>query len=265
MDTTTAFQHFLVDETVHYRPAVLHALAEAVGKQAMSLRARNYVQEALRCPNRTSRPRGQLKGRFPSPRMGVSLAIDHGWLGLAVLDELERNPSVVTVCDHPPHLKVTHHSREARRRGHLCRPTLLVVHHDRTVLIQVVPEAELRQRAEAGDSLYERGDHSWTCPSAEAAARELGFEYEVWTNARFSPQLLANHRVLEDYFVADEDPPERVNARQTVASVVRELGAPTVAAVLERSGGAVSVDDVFRALARGDVCIDLADEDLRQR
>jgi putative transposase len=262
MDTATAAKHFLVDASVHYRPSVLHALAEAVHAQSMTLGARNYVQEALRRPDRDAPARGHLKGRFPSTRMGLSMAIDHGWLGLAALDQLERTESVVAVCDHPPHLKIRRVAPGTRARAHLCRPTLLVVHHDHTVLIQVVPEQELRQRAEQDDSLYQREGPNWTCSAAEAAARELGFRYEVWTESRFVPQVLANHRMLNDYLVAEDDPPERVSARQTVASIVRQLGAPTIAAVLEHAAGALSVDDVFRALARGDVCTDLAEENL---
>lgn len=264
MDTTTAAKHFLVDESVAYRPAVLHALAEAVSAQHLSLCALNYVQEALRRPDGSARPKGKLKGRFPSPRMGVSLAVDHGWLGRAALDKLERAPSVVAVFDHPPHLKVKRQAGTARPRAHLCRPTLLVVETDCSTLVDIVPEQELHRRAESGDGLYERDGLEWHCPAAREAARELGFGHEVWTESRFAPQVLANQRVLEDYFVADEDPPERVTARSAVAVLVRRMGTPTVTAVLERSEGAVSIDDVFRALARGDVCTDFAHEDLRR-
>lgn len=248
-------------QTVHYRAGVLRDLKGAIERQSYSLSARNYIRVALKAPDPGSRPPGRVTSRYPSLRMGVSMAVPHGWLGLAAIDDIERDDQLVAVFDSPPPIKVRARSASGRSSAHLVRPSFAVVRRAETVLIDVQREDWLTSHAASGCTTYVRGENgTWTCPSAEDEARKLGFRHEVWTEQRFNRCRVRNLRVLEDYF--SENPADALCRQDctNVATAVAQLGAPTFSELLKQPG--IAIDDIFRAIARGHVHVDLGADDL---
>ena len=252
----------VASEDARYRPAVLKELNQAVESQRMPLRSKNYVLAALHAPRQDSRPRGLLKGRHPSQRMGVSFAIHHGWLGIAALERLERDPKVIIYFDEPPKIKVSC-QKNNRKTSYLTAPTYAAVEAHRTVLIELQPEEKLRASEESGSGLYACNDGIWTCPSAQAYAASLGFEHEVWTETGFNRQQVSNLKLLNDYYVESSNvEPELLEATEAVRSAVLEIGAPTFDELLNHLGGHATVDDLFRSIVRAKVFVDLEGADL---
>lgn len=249
-------------QATRYKHAALRSLNEAIVHQHMPLHSKNYVLGALKAPRSDSQPKGLLKGRYSSRRMGMSFSIHHGWLGIACLEKLERDPNVLIYFDDPPKIKMCCH-KNRRKVSFLAAPAYAAVEMHRTILIDVQPEEKLRASEESGSGLYVRNDGVWSCPSAQASAAQLGFEHEVWTESGFNRQQVANRKLLNDYYIeGDHIEPELLDGAEEVRSAVLTLGTPTCNELLRHLEGRASVDDLFRAIARAKVFIDLEGVDL---
>jgi putative transposase len=246
-----------------YHAHVLRAIAKAVDAQQMTLAARQFVEGALKSPNAQGRPQGRIVGRFTSDRMGVSMAFSHGFLGIAAAEELEHDPAATAFFDYPPQIKLSY-TKSQRKVSHLFRVPLLVVRQDRTVLITLMEEKALRASEAGGSDLFRCSDGTWTCPSAAQQAAKLGFEHEVWSETRFLRQHVANLKLLSDFYgeqALDEEEEARIEVLKRTAE---QLGAPTCHELLEKLGPTGGVDDLFRAITRGRVFVDLQHADLRR-
>lgn len=248
--------------TGHYRAAVLTGISEAIRAQAMPLQASTYIKQALKEPdNGKSKGARGMRGRYSFDRMGVSLEIVHGFLGLAAYEALEHDDDVVAVFDRPPALRLRQHNGR-RAVGFLMRPTLAVLRRTRTVLVEVIPDQVLRKRLREGSTVYEFVEGQWICPSAQSAAAQMGFEHEVWTESWFNNQLVANLRMLEDYYLEMVQTEAMSAGCELVRSAVAASGSATASEVLARVGDGAGIDDIFRSIARGAVHVDLSGSDL---
>lgn len=244
-----------------YRGKALEQIRDWVSSRNLSLYARNYIAEALKGPDEARASRGRMKGRFPSSRMGVSLAIEHGWLGLAVLEQLEADDGVIAFFDKPPAFKRST-SRNGRKVSYFARPTLLALRADSAVLIDVVPEAKLLALSGRGDTTYVRDNDRWVCPSAAEGAAKFGFKHEVWTEARFKRVHVRNLQLLSDFRDEPEHTPEQLGRIDLLRQTVEALGMPTIEELLADRGADVDIVDVYRGIVKRAIFVDLETQDL---
>jgi len=245
-----------------YRPAVLTAIAAVVKNINLPIAGRQYVQQALAAPSRsTGGGHSNLSGQYTSPRMGVTLSFESSELELSTADELEADLNAVAWFDQAPKLKITYQGKK-RKVGYYIKPDWLVLYPNRGVITECKPLAVIRERAESDPNLYVLKDGVWTCPPAQESAAKLGFEYQLWTEEKFSAAKLANFRLLKDYYIKADLPEEVELAQRRVVEAVGRLGAPTIAELLEETKTGASIDNVYRAIARKQLHFNIAADDL---
>ncbi len=246
-----------------YRPGVLTAIANAIGGMNLPLRGRVYIRQALEAPSRaTGSGRKNLTGRYPSKHMGVTIQFESGTLELPAIHGLEHacggsTSGVVAYCDQPPKIQLTYKS-DISTKSYQVTPDFLVVYKDRIVLVECKPATVLRERAQRDPALFARDDEGkWACPPAQAAASEMGFEHEVWSEEQFPPVRMSNIRLLDDYFGELLQDDAALCRQEALVELVGSNRAITVSDLLATGAGRFEIDHVYRAIARGQVVFDI--------
>ncbi len=244
-----------------YRPGILTAIAKAIGSMDLPLRGRVFIRQALEAPSRATGPgRKNLTGRFPSKHMGVTIQFESGTLELAAVHDLEHAcnsaaSGVVAYCDQPPKIQLTYKS-DGSTKSYQVTPDFLVIYKDRTVLVECKPAKVMRERAQRDPALFVQDNRGqWVCPPAQAAAAELGFEHEVWSEAHFPPVRMSNIRLLADYFGGAEQDAATLRTQESLVELVGNSHAITITDLLTK--GRFDIDHVYRAIARQDVAFDI--------
>lgn len=241
------------------RSAALKALNEALeGQRGLTALGRNYIAEAVKSP-----PNGNARassGRYASVSMGVTLTAPHRFLGMAVMDTLEHDDSVIFYCEPALPLKRENTSSK-RKRAYGQRPEVMVVRKNEVVLADIVPLDNLEKQKDTG--IYQRSGCIWICPSAEVSAAAMGMRHEVWTESSIHTTRLANNSVLADYYAHPATEESQLERCQSIADLALERGVITITEVLQELRLKCTIDDVFHAITRGSVYIDLGRCDLQ--
>ena len=241
------------------RAAALKALNEALeGQSGLTSLGRNFIAEAVKSP-----PNGNARassGRYASVSMGVTLTAPHRFLGMAVMDTLEHDDTVMFFCEPTLPLK-RENTASKRKRSYGQRPEVMVVRKNEVVTVDIVPLATLEKQE--GTGIYERAGCIWVCPSAEASAAAMGMRHEVWTENSIHTTRLANNSVLADYYSHPATEQRQLERCQSVADLALERGVISITEVLQELRLKCTIDDVFHAIARGSVYIDLGRCDLQ--
>lgn len=159
---------------------------------------------------------GNVSGRYPSKKMGVSIQFESHRLELAAIHEMEHDPDVLAYYDQPGRIKLTYQSRNNDRRiGALHTPDFLVIRQNCAGWLECKMEDRLLQLAEEMPHRYVRvPDGTWSCPPGEAYAKPFGLFYRLYTSAQIDWTYQRNLLFLEDYL--------RVSA-PAVAEELRDL------------------------------------------
>ena len=243
------------------RAAVVQAVREAINGQGLPLSGKNFIASAMKGPDKENPARGKFTGRYPSRRMGHTLAIPEGWLGAAALDILELDDEWVAYFDSPPKIKLSQ-VRNGRKVTYLARCAFAAVRRDKTVLIDLQPIKRLLEHEAAESQLYVREGDGWTCPSAQAAAKAMGMGHQVWCERNFTRLHLSNLQILADYYAEEHLSASCTEEIKALQAAVKELHSPTCSELLSHLGANSGIDVVWRAIARGDVAVDLHHDDL---
>ena len=171
---------------------------------------------------------GNVSGRYPSKKMGVSIQFESHRLELAAIHEMEHDPDVLAFYDQPGRIKLTYQGKNNDRRvGAIHTPDFFVIRQDCAGWLECKMEERLMELAEDMPHRYVRGsDGTWSCPPGEAYAKPFGLFYHLYTSAQIDWIYQRNLLFLEDYL--------RVNApaipeEQTEAirmAVMRNPGLP---------------------------------------
>src|SRR5256885_13200307 len=73
--------------------------------------------------------RGNVSGRYPSRKMGVTIQFESHRNELAAIYAMEHSPTVVEYWDQPPPIKLAYRTRAGRAIGVLHTPDFLGVSH----------------------------------------------------------------------------------------------------------------------------------------
>jgi len=198
-----------------------------------------------------------MSGKYPSVKVGVSIAFESRTLELSCIHELEYSDDVLLYLDQAPKLKLVY-MNGARKRSYLQTPDFVVVKNDQVVIIECKRLAVLQARSQEEPELYVIKDGRWTCPPAEADARRMGMRYELWTEAHFSYANVANLLFLGDYLKEPLEVPGYEAARKAIQQLLAVRAHLSIAALLStlRAQG-VCADHLYLAIARGEVAVDM--------
>ena len=124
--------------------------------------------------------RGNVSGRYPSKKMGVTIQFESHRVELAAIYEMEHDAHVLEYFDQPPSIKLLYDSANSRGMGVLHTPDFFVIRDDAVGWEEWKTEEDLNRLAEHNQNRYQRDETGrWRCPPGEAYASQSGLYYRV--------------------------------------------------------------------------------------
>jgi putative transposase len=228
-------------------------------KLNLSERAESLIQQI-----RSSNParlvqsgRGNVSGRYPSRKMGITIQFESHKNELARIQELEHASDVVEFYDQPPSIKLEYQSAAGKKLGVLHTADFFVIRETSAGWEECKMEEELDRLAEKNPNRYCRdGIGRWRCPPGETYALQFGLYYQVVSSAGINWVWQRNIIFLDDYLRANLP-----MVSERVSMAVRLLLANNPGLTLEelfgKTEGIATRDDWYQMIACGDVYADL--------
>src|SRR5215472_13334350 len=118
--------------------------------------------------------RGNVCGRYPSRKMGVTIQFESHRVELAAIYEMEHDPDALEYYDQPPPLKLTYDSASGRRMGVFHTPDFFVLRTAKAGWEEWKTEEDLARLTEHNPNRYRLdGSGRWRCSPGEAEASSL--------------------------------------------------------------------------------------------
>ena len=207
--------------------------------------------------------RSNICVRFPSQKMGVTIQAESHKVELPFIYELEHDSDVIEYYDQPTHLVLRYPGKNGRNLGVTHTPDFLVTRENWIEFVECKPEEELILLAEKNPHRYQKDeDENWICPPGEAAAKEYGLFYRVWSSAEINWVFQDNIRFLEDYLRTDCPEPLKRDI-EAIRNWVNERTATTLDELLKGEHG-VENDAIYRMIATDRIHVDLRKDRLTE-
>ncbi len=145
-----------------------------------------------------------------------------------------------------------------------CTPDTLALMKDGPVFFECKFASTLENLAkEQPNKWVKTADGRWTCPPAEAAAKEFGIGYTIFI-AEEHQVFGRNYDLLSDFYLKESPaPPPEVRAAVQSVLAASNMAPTTLAELLNKSG--VSISQIYAMVVAGTIYIDLNREPLEKR
>jgi putative transposase len=202
--------------------------------------------------------RGNVRGCFPSRKMGHTIQYESLTNELSAIYLMEYHEDYIEYWDQPPSFTLRYKTKAGANHGHLHTPDFFVLRCDSAGWEEWKMEGELPVLAEKMPTRYVRGENEeWHCPPGEEYARQFGFYYRLRTSAEINWALQRNLRFLEDYLCADDQ--RRLISEPAGLSVTSLLAAHPGMTLSELSSSArATMDEIYLLLVTNQIFIDLS-------
>jgi len=234
-------------------------LKEWARKLNLSEQAESVIYQIRSSPpaRRVGGGAGNVCGRYPSQKMGVTIQFESHRHELAAIFELEHDSSVIEYYDQPPSIKLNYRGNNGRRIGVIHTPDYFVLRTDSAGYEECKPEGALFRLAEQSPERYQRdGAGQWRCPPGEQFAGQYGFYYRLRSEADIDWIWQRNIQFLEDYLRTDT-PPVPASIHEAICALVAGNPGISLACLRRQTEGVASADDIFTLIATDAVWVDL--------
>ena len=204
---------------------------------------------------------GNVSGRYPSRKMGVTIQFESHTVELAGIYQMEYDSDVLEYYDQPPSIKLNYKSKNQRNVGVWHTPDFFVLRQKEAGWEEWKTDKELEKLAVKMPHRYIKDDNDrWRCPPGEAHAESLGLYYRLRTDTEIDWILQNNLRFLEDYF---RGPLINVEAKQQalITTLVTEKSGITLAELISQG---CQPDNIYTLLVQQKLQIDLHSSSLSQ-
>ena len=213
-------------------------------------------------PTRRVRSRaGNVSGRYPSRKMGLTIQFESHTVELAGIYQMEYDSDVLEYYDQPPSIKLNYKSKTGRNLGVWHTPDFFVLRQEQAGWEEWKTAKELKKLALKMPHRYiEVEENQWRCPPGEAYAQSLGLYYQLRTDGEIDWTLQNNLQFLEDYFRGSST---TVEARQQalITTLVTEQPGISLAELIDRE---CQPDNIYTLLVQQQLEINLHQASLAQ-
>ena len=224
----------------------------------LSKQAQKIVETIRSSPpaRRVQSRAGNVRVRYPSRKMGVTIQAESHHNELAGIYEKEHDPEVLEYYDQPPPIKLVYQAKSGRRVGVWHTADFFVIDSREIGWEEWKMEAELVRLAEKMPNRYVRDEEGdWRCPPGEEYAAQYGFFYRLRSSAEIDWIFQRNMLFLEDY-LRDDCPLVGKQAREDILSLVAANPGMTLDELLRTAEISIS-DDLYGMIASEEVYIDV--------
>jgi putative transposase len=236
-----------------------HELLLWFEKAGASEQARTIINE-IRSSAPSRRVGGgssNVRGRYPSRKMGITIQFESHRVELAAVYEMENDSGVLEYFDQPPAIKLAYESPGGKRMGVLHTPDFFVIRETEAGWEEWKTEESLRRLSERNPNRYCTSEGGrWRCPPGEAEAVPLGLYYRVRSSAEINWLFQRNIQFLEDYLRAGS---QQISAASREAALAYVSAAPglSLERLLDLTRKTATPDHIFTLIAAGDLYVDL--------
>lgn len=231
-------------------------------RRNLSPQARRVIQEIRNSPpsRRTRSGACNVACRYASHKMGSVIQAESHKNELPAVIGWEFDPATHEFYDQPPRIKLNYRDAIGRSRGQLVTPDYFLLQDNFAGWIECKTEEWLRDRHEAGSTLYVPGaDGGWRCPAGEEYAALVGLQFRVHSSAEIHWVLVRNAEFLADY-LDDRAPAPAAEDMERIHAAMAGQAWIRLKELIDADHG-VGADVIFKMIADGDLYVAL-DRDL---
>jgi len=208
--------------------------------------------------------RGNVSGRYPSKKMGVTIQFESHRVELAAIYEMEHDPHVLEFFDQPPSIKLLYDSANGKSMGVLHTPDFLVIRDNAVGWEEWKTEEDLSRLGEHSPNRYQRDEVGrWRCPPGEAYALQSGLYYRVRSAQEIDWVFQRNIQFLDDYL--------RVGCPACAPAVYERLLGHILATqglslemLFDATQDFATRDEIYSLIATGALSVDIRGASLRE-
>ncbi len=219
---------------------------------------------------RSSQPSRRVGGgasnaacQYPSHKMGRTLQAESHTNELAALYVWDHDSITYEIYDQPPQIKLNYVEAGGHRRGYRTTPDYFVIQDDFIGWVECKLEEWLRTKHMERSPLFVRAtDGTWKSPPGSDYAAQFGLRFAVRSSQENPKVLVRNLVFLSDYWYDDDS----TATFRPLESFNPELGnsAYCTLADLQRHCISENTDEIYRAIVRGDIFVNLSDDVLAE-
>lgn len=151
---------------------------------------------------------GNITGRYPSPKMGVSIQFESDRVEFWAIYDMERDEDVLEFYDQSSRIPLSYRAKSGSRTTQWHTPDFFVLRRESAGWEEWKQAGRLDRLSEDQPARYQQaGTGQWYCPPGEAYAEHLGLTYRLRSSAEFHPLEIQNLKFLQDFW-AHEVPPQ---------------------------------------------------------
>jgi putative transposase len=212
----------------------------------------------VRCsdPARRTRGRKNVRGSYPSMKMGVTIQFESHRNELPTILEFEHDSDVLEYYDQPETIRLNYLSAAGRPGAYDHIPDFLVLTRTGVIWVECKTEDKLVGLSKESPNRFVRNrDGTWRSPPGEEYAAKFGFTYRIRSSLENSSELSRNLHYLDEYFT-HRYPEPFTKVLNAVISYVASHEGVKYTEVLKAVPG-LSADDLNYFISRGTVFTDL--------
>ncbi len=203
---------------------------------------------------------GNVSGRYPSQKMGVTIQFESHHHELAGIYSMEYDSEVLEYYDQPPTIKLNYESASGRHLGVWHTPDYFVIRREKAGWSEWKTSQELERLAIKMPHRYQQTQTGqWRCPPGEAYGMQWGLEYRIRTETEIDWALQRNLYFLEDYFRAETESKSPLVSEQKILGLVESQPGITLLKLLEWE---LNLDEIYSLIASKQLYVDLSAADL---
>ena len=175
---------------------------------------------------RVSGRAGNITGRYPSPKMGVSIQFESEHVEFWAIYGMERDEDVLEFYEQSSRIPLSYRARSGHRTTQWHTPDFFVLRRESAGWEEWKPADSLDVLAREKPARYQQaGTGQWHCPPGEVYAEQLGLTYRLRSSAEFHPLEMQNLKFLQDFW-AHEVPPHPEQEALALAHIQAHPGIP---------------------------------------
>ncbi len=167
---------------------------------------------------------GNITGRYPSPKMGMSILFESDRVEFWAIYGMERDDDVLEFYDQSSRIPLSYRAKSGRRTTQWHTPDFFVLRNASAGWEEWKPAQSLDTLAVSQPARYQHAETGqWQCPPGETYAEQLGLTYRLRSSAEFHPFEIQNLKFLQDFW-AHEVPPNVAQEAMVLAHLQAHPG-----------------------------------------
>jgi putative transposase len=200
--------------------------------------------------------KGNVAGRYPSQKMGVTIQFESHKVELPIIHQFERDPNVLEYYDQPPSIKLEYLSAKGRKLGVLHTPDFFVIRTNSAGWEECKPEQGLLELTQKQPNRYVNNNAQWLCPPGIAFAQQYQLYYHIRSDSEINWIRQRNWSFLDDYLRSKESQKVSSSAIDEINSLLSYQPGIHLLDLLEQLHTATP-DDLYSLIATERIHVDL--------